>query len=208
MSLDIKQTAQMLIACCDAIIDNVDVLTKADQDTGDGDHGVGMKRGFTAAKKAIEELENPTSVGQLFRTGGQAIIAESGGASGVIFGTLLRAGFKVLPGDTLDSEGYTAWLKAAVEQIQTRGKASPGNKTMLDALVPAAQAAEETTGDLATVAAAASAAAAQGVEETKDMVATFGKAKALGERTLGFPDPGAISTSLILKAASDFIAAA
>lgn len=207
MELNIEQSRELLVRCADAIIDNVELLTKADQAIGDGDHGVGMKRGFTAAKQAVAEIENPTSVGQLFKAGGQAIIGASGGASGVIFGLLLRAGGKVFAGETLDAAGFVNWLNAANEQIQTRGKAKPGDKTMLDALDPAAKAGQEAlaAGLLAVVKAAADGAKA-GVEKTKDMVATFGKAKALGDRSLGSPDPGAISTSLILEAAAKYVA--
>ncbi len=206
MELTVSQATHMLIRACDAIIDHVDLLTKADQNVGDGDHGMGMKRGFSAAKKAIEELAEPETVGDVFKAGGQAILAESGGASGVIFALLLRSGFKSL-GQTLTADGFADWLSTAADTIATRGKAKPGDKTMLDALIPASEAARSATADgLAAVTAAAYQGARDGVEATKDMVAAFGKAKALGERSLGFPDPGAISTSLILGAMRDYVA--
>ena len=147
MELSIDQTRAMLVAMCDAIIDNVDLLTKADQAIGDGDHGVGMRRGFKAAKQAVEAAE-PGSVGDLFKAGGSAIIATSGGASGVIFGLFLRAPAKQLSGQTLDAAGYASWLAAAATQIQARGNAKPGDKTMVDAIVPAAEAAQAAVGQL------------------------------------------------------------
>src|SRR3954469_1153677 len=102
MELSIEQSRAMLVAMSQAIIDKSDVLTKADQAIGDGDHGVGMARGFRAAKAAIEAAE-PATVGDLFKAGGSAVMATSGGASGMIFGMLLRAGAKENPGETLDA---------------------------------------------------------------------------------------------------------
>lgn len=205
--MDLEQTRGMLVAICDAISANVDLLTKADQAIGDGDHGVGMQRGFNAAKGAILACA-PTRVGDLFTAGGAAIIATSGGASGVIFGMMLRAPGRVLAGDQFDAEGFAVWLEQAAQQIQTRGKAAPGQKTMVDALVPAAAAARGAVGDgLLATAKAAAAAAHEGKDATVDMVAKFGKAKALGDRALGHPDPGAISTTIILDTALAYLEA-
>ena len=166
MELSIDQTRAMLVAMCDAIIDNVDLLTKADQAIGDGDHGVGMRRGFKAAKQAVEAAE-PGSVGDLFKAGGSAIIATSGGASGVIFGLFLRAPAKQLSGQTLDAAGYASWLAAAATQIQARGNAKPGDKTMVDAIVPASEAAQAAVGaGLLAVAQASAAGAHKGKDDT------------------------------------------
>ena len=205
MELSIEQSRAMLVAMSQAIIDNMDVLTKADQAIGDGDHGVGMARGFRAAKDAIEAAE-PATVGDLFKVGGSAIMATSGGASGAIFGILLKAGAKENPGDTLDARGFAGWLSAASTQIQTRGKAQPGNKTMVDAIVPAAEQAAAAVGDgLVATAEAAAAGAHQGKDATVDMIATFGKAKSLGGRSKGHPDPGAVSTTILLDTALEYI---
>ncbi len=207
MDLSIEQSRAMLVAMSQAIIDNTDLLTKADQAIGDGDHGVGMARGFKAAKQAVESAEAAT-VGDLFKAGGSAIMATSGGASGVIFGMLLKAGAKELAGETLDAAGFAGWLGAAASQIQTRGKARPGNKTMVDAIVPAAEQAAGAVGEgLVATAQAAAAGAHQGKDATVDMIATFGKAKALGERSKGHPDPGALSTTILLDTAVAYIAA-
>lgn len=201
MELSLDQTRDMLLGMCEAIISNVDTLTKADQAIGDGDHGVGMARGFKAAKAAIEAAD-PATVGDLFKAGGSAIMATSGGASGVIFGMFLKAPAKALTGSTLDAAGYATWMTSAASQIQTRGKAKPGDKTMVDAIVPAAEAAEAAVPQgLVAVAEAAAAGAHQGMDATVDMIATFGKAKALGERAKGHPDPGALSTTILLDTA-------
>jgi dihydroxyacetone kinase-like protein len=197
-ALSLDDVKRRLLAACDAIVSNQDRLTKADQVIGDGDHGVGMARGFRAAREAIE-TKPAVTVGDLFKTAGMAVLMKSGGASGAVFGTFLTGMAKVLSNDTLTAEAYVESLRQGLAAVQARGGAKPGGKTMLDALVPAIAAASET--DRIDVALAQAAAGAlDGVEATKSFVATTGKAKALGERSLGHPDPGAISLSIVLDA--------
>ena len=198
--LTVDQTKAALIAAADAIIAATDRLTKADQAIGDGDHGLGMARGFKAAKDALDKKPAAT-VGDLFKTMGMAIISTSGGASGAVFGTFFTGAAKVLPHEFLDADGYATALEEGQKAVQARGKAEPGHKTMLDALAPAAQAARSNiTAGLGAATTASARAAEEGVEKTKDMVAQFGRARTLGERALGHPDPGAISISIILDA--------
>ncbi|MBB4301717.1 dihydroxyacetone kinase-like protein [Rhodobium orientis] len=198
--LDVAGVRGMFVAACDAMLENIELLTHADQAIGDGDHGVGMKRGFAAALAFLNENE-PANVGEIFKGVGGAIMSASGGASGAIFGTFFRAGNKSI-GDAvmLDGAGFAAFLKAGLEAVEKRGGAAPGGKTMIDALDPAATAASGAGEDLEAVLAAAAAAAKDGVEATKSMIATTGKARTLGERSLGHPDPGAISLSIVLDA--------
>ncbi|MGA4508757.1 dihydroxyacetone kinase subunit DhaL [Propionibacteriaceae bacterium G1746] len=204
-TLTIDQTRTVLLAACQAIIDAREELGDADRATGDGDHGEGMARGFGAGQQALQQAELAT-VGEAFKTIGSAVLAASGGASGVIFGTMFRAPAKVLTGDQLDAEGYAAALEAAADQIGTRGKAAAGDKTMLDALIPAAQAARASAGDgLEAAARAAAEAAEQGSVATTDMVAAFGRAKSLGERARGHRDPGSISVAILLATIADGI---
>lgn len=204
-TLDAEQVRTILLAACRAIIDAKEELGEADRAIGDGDHGQGMSNGFGAGMTALETAELP-SVGAAFKTVGSAVLATSGGASGVIFGTMFRAPAKVLTGDVLDAEGYAAALAAAAEQIGTRGKAKVGDKTMLDALVPAAEAARAAAGDgLAAAARAAAEAAEKGSESTIDMVAAFGRAKSLGERARGHRDPGSMSVVILLQTIADGI---
>ena len=190
----------MMAAAAQAIIDNVDVLSEADRATGDGDHGVGMKRGFEAAQDALGALIDP-SPEQVMKSVGTAVMSKGGGASGAIFGTLFRAGAKGLEGKaTLDAQGLAAFLMAGCDAVQKRGGAGPGQKTMIDALLPAADAAGAGHETLAEALAAAAHAARDGVEATRSMLATTGKARSLGERSLGHVDPGALSMSIILGA--------
>ena len=185
-----------LIAAAQAVVDNQDRLTKADQAIGDGDHGVGMARGFKAAREALETKPAAT-VGDLFKNAGMAVMMKSGGASGAVFGTFLSGIGKAVSGTELDASVFVAGLRQGLADVQARGKAKPGDKTMIDALVPAIEAAASATGTDEALEKAA-AAALTGVEATKTMVATTGKAKALGERSLGHPDPGAITLSILL----------
>lgn len=194
----------MMQAVAQAIIANVDRLSEADRATGDGDHGVGMRRGFEAVLDALVGLQSPTPE-QVMKTAGTAIMAKGGGASGAIFGTLFRGGSRALEGrDIFDADGFAGFLKMASDAVQKRGGVTEGQKTMVDALAPAARAAAQST--LAASLAAAAKAADDGVEATRSMIATTGKARTLGERSLGHIDPGALSVSIILKAMNDFAA--
>ena len=207
--LTTAQAATALAAACDAVVAAKDTLTKADQAIGDGDHGLGMARGFGAAAAALRaEGAEFASVGEVFSAAGTAVLETSGGASGAIFGTMLRAPKKALPGDVLDAEALATALETGAQKVMERGKAEVGQKTMLDALVPAAAAARKAAAggaDLPAVARAAADAAAAGRDATSDMVAKFGKAKSLGERSLGHPDPGAMSVTILITALADAI---
>jgi dihydroxyacetone kinase-like protein len=194
-SLTVDAVKGRLIAACQAVIDNQDRLTKADQAIGDGDHGVGMARGFKAALEAVNTKPAAT-VGDLFRHAGMAVMMKSGGASGAVFGTFLTGMGKAAGGVELDGQSFVAALRQGLADVQARGRAKPGDKTMIDALVPAIDAATAAPGIEDALNGAAQA-ALSGVEATKAMVAATGKAKALGDRSLGHPDPGAITLSIL-----------
>ncbi len=206
--LDAAGARDMLVAVSQSLIDQTDTLTDADLAIGDGDHGIGMRRGFEAALETLKASE-PESVDAAFKATGTAILSNTGGAAGAVFGTLFRSGAKGFAGGTVDGESFAAFLEEGLAAVLKRGGVTEGQKTMVDAIAPAARAAraKSAAGLPATVAAAA-AASLKGVEATKDMIATTGKARSLGERSLGHPDPGAISISLILKAMQDFTAKA
>ena len=195
----------LLRAAAEAIIAATDRLSEADRAIGDGDHGIGMRRGFEAALAALDALPE-ASLPEAARAIGMAVLSSAGGASGAIFGALFRAGAKGLEGrpGPLDGEGLAAFLDQALIGVMKRGGVSEGQKTMVDALAPAARAARAAAAEgLAAALEAASAAAEAGVEASRDMIATTGKARALGERGLGHPDPGAISVSVLLAAMRD-----
>ena len=197
--LDLSQTRSLLSTAAQAVIASRDRLTKADQDIGDGDHGVGMARGFAAFDEAT--AKEAGSISELFRNCGKALMMTSGGASGVIFGTLFQGAGKALTSDTLDAEAFVATLEEGLKAVQDRGKAKVGDKTMVDALAPAAEAARKTLNNGASLeqtAEAAAKAAASGADASKGLVAKVGKAKGLGDRTVGFIDPGALTMSILL----------
>jgi dihydroxyacetone kinase-like protein len=207
MALDVKQTQEMLIYVAEKMISMKEVLTKADQAIGDGDHGIGMARGFEAVQEKLT-TQNFESVDALFQAVGMALIANIGGASGAVFGTLFRAGGKSLAGETqLTTGGLARFLKNGLEGVMDRGKAKVGDKTMIDALEPAWVESEKAFSDFSQACIAISLAAERGVESTKDLVATTGKAKTLGERSLGYPDPGAISMAALLKFMAEYVSA-
>ncbi|WP_442580520.1 dihydroxyacetone kinase subunit DhaL [Mesorhizobium sp. ASY16-5R] len=207
--LDAAGARDMLLAVSQALIDQTDVLTDADLAIGDGDHGIGMRRGFEAALEALKASE-PDSAEAAFKATGMAILSNTGGAAGAVFGTLFRSGAKAFAAaGTVDGPGFAGFLEEGLAAVLKRGGVVEGQKTMVDALAPAARAARAAAGGgLKAATAAAAEGALQGVEASKAMIATTGKARSLGERSIGHPDPGAISISLILKAMRDFVAKA
>lgn len=206
-SLDPAQTKAMLTQVADAIIAAEPELSEADRRLGDGDHGLGMQRGMNAAKEALAEVAEDAGVGDLFSAVGMAMMSSMGGASGVVFGSLFRAGKKALKEspEALTSSGLAATLRGAAEAVMKRGGAKPGDKTMLDALVPAADVAEA-SGDapVSDTLEAAAAAAEKGRDDSEALIATMGRAKTLGEKSIGHPDAGACSVAIILRTMANF----
>ncbi len=196
----------MLLQACDSIIAAEPRLSEADRNLGDGDHGLGMQRGMTAAKEKLNAGE-PDSIEKAFSTVGMAMMSSMGGASGAIFGTFFRNGGKALAGrDAFDAAGLAAFLRAGVDGVKSRGGAAVGDKTVVDAMEPAAAKADEVASATLPDAITAVAAAAQGgLEASKALVAKFGRAKTLGEAAIGFPDAGAMSVTVILDTMRDYI---
>ena len=205
-NLDLSDTIEMIKQVALSIIDSEPLLTDADRNLGDGDHGLGMERGMNAV---IEKIESSTfdQISDVFKATGMAMMSSMGGASGALFGTLFRNGGKALDeAENLNSEGLKIFLNAANEGVKSRGGASPGDKTMIDALEPAAQEASENVSlPLFELIKLVAQAAECGKDKSKDMIATMGRAKTLGERSLGHPDAGACSVAIILKSMSEFI---
>ncbi|MBP2167253.1 dihydroxyacetone kinase-like protein [Erwinia toletana] len=174
-------------------------LTDLDRATGDGDHGTGMQRGFSAVEILLTQ-EPGDDIGILLTDIGSKLMSSMGGASGAIFGTLFRAGGKSLSGEqVLTTPLLARFLRSGLEAVSQRGGARPGDKTMVDALVAAADAAQLLISEpLYDALPKIAQAARSGSEQTRQMVAKFGRARALGERAIGHLDPGAVSMSLIL----------
>ena len=179
-----------------------DELTRLDAAIGDADHGANLDRGMTAVMSALE-AESPTDPAAVLKTVATTLIRTVGGASGPLYGTFfLRASGALGDGS---GAAFAAALRAGLDGVAARGKAVPGDKTMLDALVPACDALEEALADgqsLAEGLHAAAKGAARGRDATVPMVARKGRASYLGERSAGHQDPGATSAALLVEAAA------
>ena len=205
-TLSKDEVKAMLLLVCDRVIAAEPQLSEADRNLGDGDHGHGMQRGMTAAKEKLNAAD-AESVEKAFSSVGMAMMSSMGGASGAIFGTFFRNGGKALAGkDALDAAGLAAFFRAGVDGVKQRGGASVGDKTVVDAMEPAAvKAAEVASQDLPAAITAVAAAAEGGLEASKALVAKFGRAKTLGEACIGFPDAGAMSVTVIISAMRDYV---
>ncbi len=205
-ALTIEQTKQMMEYISRSIIDIEEELNQADRIIGDGDHGAAMARGFESLTRNIK-TEQFADIGALFVFCGNTLIASVGGSAGIIFGTLFRSGGKSLSGKkTFGSKELGDFLDQAVKAIMARGGAKPGDKTMLDALYPAAKAAIKAAGSSLPMALReVSDAAMQGLENTRMMVASLGRAKVFGDKSQGQLDPGAMTAYQIVKSMDEFV---
>ena len=181
-----------------------DRLTQLDAAIGDGDHGINMVRGFDAVEQALARQGGDPLPGQLLIACGKTLVATVGGASGPLWGSALRAAGRSL-GDAaeIDAARLAAAVDAALAAIKELGAAELGDKTIVDALEPAAAALRSAVGagePLSRAVDAAAAAAEEGARATSPLQARKGRASYLGERSIGHQDPGATSTALILRA--------
>jgi dihydroxyacetone kinase-like protein len=181
-------------------------LVRLDTAIGDGDHGTNMDRGMRKALANLETLEGD-DIGGALKSVGMALVSSVGGAAGPLYGTLfLQMGAATTGADSLDVAGLADALEAGVKGVQARGKAEPGDKTMVDALQPAVAALREAAeGDTSIPEAVgrAVAAAEEGMKSTIPMEARKGRASYLGPRSVGHQDPGATSSYLLLRSAGE-----
>lgn len=202
-----EDVRNMLLYIADKIIAKKPYLTEIDSAIGDGDHGIGMAGGMRKVKKKLLTMQGEENVYKLFETAGTEMLMSMGGASGVIFGSLYLAGAKGAEARTAIGAADLAGMeRKSLSAIQERGKAEKGDKTMVDALLPAVEALEANRdASLLDALKAAEAAALQGVEDTKNYVAKFGRAKSLLERAIGHQDAGATSVWLIFQGMREFV---
>lgn len=191
--------------------ENAQYLTDLDAAIGDADHGINMNRGMTAVTAALDE-STPADASDLCKQVGMTLVSSVGGASGPLYGTFfLRMATALGQAAALDGPAVATTLRAGVEGVVARGKAEVGDKTMLDALVPALDALDAAVAekaDLATALAAAANAAERGRDATAPMVARKGRASYLGQRSAGHLDPGAASAAMLIAAAATAFATA
>ncbi len=189
-----------------AIEANKDYLTQLDAAIGDADHGANMHRGMQAAVGKLPTVADK-DIGTVLKTVGMTLVSTVGGASGPLYGTLfMQMGTATAGKLELGLADWTAALEAALSGVLARGKASPGDKTMVDALTPAVEALRASSSGIAAALQASAAAAEAGRDATIPLVARKGRASYVGERSAGHQDPGATSTHLLLKAAAETLA--
>lgn len=199
--LDTKHLNGMLAAISDMLTSQQDALNQLDAVLGDGDHGTGISKAFQGVAEAADDAQTPAEV---MKAAAMTLMNRMGGSSGAIYGTLfLRASTAISEQTSLSPSDFMAMWKAGADGAQQRGKAQLGDKTMIDALLPAiaAMADKSDFGDLLS---AASVAAREGADSTKDLVAKHGRAKFLGERAIGHLDAGAVSMALMFEAMNDY----
>lgn len=204
--LNVEDSKNMLLYIAKKVIENKELLTKVDSAIGDGDHGIGMEVGMRSVQKRLSHLKTD-DVYEVFKAAGDAMMMSMGGASGIIFGSLFLEGAKgVEPKEIINAEDFLEMQKKSLNAIQERGKAQVGDKTMVDALYKAVEEMKQNvqTGFL-KMAVAGEQGAKIGMEDTKNYIAKFGRAKFLMERSLGHQDAGATSVWLIFQAIREYM---
>jgi len=193
----------LLLNVAEEIMRQKDYLTKLDAACGDGDFGVGMYIGFKNAKTSIKHYEEG-NIGSLLEKVGYAILSSVGGASGPLFGTIFVEVGKVAKGKSeINLQHLATMFDMALQKVYQLGGTKVGDKTLVDALEPAVNVLKKASNEglnLMEALKKATEAAEKGAEATKNLVARQGKARYLGEETLGHPDPGAVAIYLIFKA--------
>ena len=203
---NIRDAVDAVIA---AIMAQKDYLTAVDAKTGDGDHGLNMARGFTAAEERLADLPADAPLAEVLHEIGRAFIENVGGAAGPLYGiAFVRAGEAVGANTRLDVAGFEKLFSAGIEAIQRRGKAVRGDKTMLDTRIPIRDAflAENAEGkSLRECLEDALEAGRAGAEYTKTIAARRGRAALIGERSIGIEDPGAMSSLIMFRALCGYL---
>jgi phosphoenolpyruvate---glycerone phosphotransferase subunit DhaL len=198
---------KMVEAIADTIEQNADEVTALDQAIGDGDHVTNLQRGIEAVKAKSSELSRLDWAAALQKIG-MTLLSTMGGASGSLFGTLFISMSKAVGDQPLNSQTFASVFSEGVEAVKKRGKAQAGEKTMLDVLIPASdslqQAASEST-PLGELLEKICQTAIAGMESTRDMVATKGRASFLEERSKGHIDAGAKTSQLMICAIADVV---
>ena len=197
-----ERIVQIVDLVAETVISHTDRLTELDQAIGDGDHGINMKRGLNAVLDLRDRLSD-MSFSKALQKIGATLVMSIGGASGPLYGTLCMTIGKAAEEEILDMAGISRVVAEGVAAVKRRGKSDAGEKTMLDVLVPVAAAldtAVKQNADFAGCLSRLKTAADQGLEATRPMVATKGRASFLGPRSAGHLDPGAQSSQLIVRA--------
>lgn len=188
------------------IEENKIYLTELDAAIGDGDHGLNMSKGFNALKIKIKDLKDD-DIGKLLKISGMVLVNTVGGAAGPLYGTaFMKASIAVNKKSEMDINDFINCLNEALNGIEMRGKSKVGEKTMIDTLYPALKKGKELLSinkSNEEILNAMKKSAKEGMENTKDIIATKGRTSYLKERSIGHKDPGAVSMYLILSVIVD-----
>ncbi|WP_204594597.1 dihydroxyacetone kinase subunit DhaL [Clostridium sardiniense] len=202
MTMDGKRVIEVINKINVKMNDNKEYLTELDAAIGDGDHGLNMSKGFNAVVDKLKDDEGE-NIGNILKKSGMALVSNVGGASGPLYGTAFMKGAMEVNGKRdININDFLNVLKAGLQGIKQRGKAVYGEKTMIDALEPAIKAMEESINngdDPKIVLKNGKDAAEEGVNYTKTIKATKGRASYLGDRSIGHQDAGATSCLYILE---------
>ena len=200
--MDSKKVIEILIKVSEKIDKNKEYLTELDAAIGDGDHGLNMSKGFNAVSDKLK-AEEDDNIGNILKKTGMTLVSNVGGASGPLYGTaFMKASMALKDKNEIDINDFLSALKLALEGIKSRGKSTEGEKTMIDALSPAIKSMEDSIKNRDSyieVLEKGKDAALEGVEFTKTIKATKGRASYLGDRSIGHQDPGATSCFYILE---------
>ena len=204
--ITLRQLIELLKKLDAVYTEQKDFLSKLDSDIGDGDHGVNMARGFNAVVSAVDSAQ-PADIGAVFKTASMSLIKTVGGASGPLYGTFfLRAAADFAGKQEVNLDAWTSALEKGIQGIEQLGKAKKGDKTMIDAWLPALDALKAGKGkEIKEALKAAADAAEEGMKGTIPLQAKKGRASYLGERSIGHQDPGATSAFLLLQAAAEML---
>ena len=200
-------TGPLVQAAVAAIRDHAEELTTLDQAIGDGDHGLNMKRGFEAVAETLGALSG-LPLSEALQKVGMTLVMKVGGASGPLYGSLFMAMGKAVNGDPAQVDQVASMLRDGVDAVKKRGKSDAGEKTMLDVLVPVSETLREAAAHsrpLSALARELRQAADAGLERTRSMQATKGRASFLRERSVGHLDPGARSSQLLVHAVCNVV---
>jgi dihydroxyacetone kinase-like protein len=203
-TLNLTHLGAMLKAAAAEIRAHHEMLSRLDSAIGDGDHGTTILRTMEAVERAVDE--GAPSLQELLSKVAWAVMGCDGGSTSPLLGSLFMGMSEAVAGKAeLDHAAMVAMFEGGIQKLARQSRAKAGDKTMMDAFLPALEAlkASEAAQGLRAALARAAEAAAQGAESTKNMRAKFGRARNLGDRVLGHPDPGAVSVSLIFKGLSE-----
>jgi dihydroxyacetone kinase-like protein len=209
VALDRERNLRWLERLAGLLAEQAGPLTELDAAIGDADHGINMERGFNAVKERVLAQAAGKDLGTVLKQVGTTLVSTVGGAGGPLYGTFfLRMGQSADGKSELDAQELRNALAAGVEGVRQRGRAQPGDKTMLDALVPALEALDAALaagGDNRAAWEAAARAAEEGSRATVPMLARKGRASYLGERSIGHQDPGATSSALLIRSLAEAV---